>query len=84
MDRATRVIILYSRLIHGEKIKKDVFCVKYGISTRTFDRDIDVIRAALSELYSAHEVIYDKKINQYYITGEKNAGMMKFTFTDNK
>jgi predicted DNA-binding transcriptional regulator YafY len=84
MDRATRVIILYSRLIHGEKIKKDVFCAKYGISTRTFDRDIDIIRGALSELYSANEVVYDKKINQYYITGEKQSGPINFTFTDNK
>lgn len=84
MDKATRVTILYSRLMDGEKIKKEAFCIEYGISSRTFDRDIDIIRSALSELYSASEVKYDRKLNEYFITGEKHMETIDFSFVDNK
>jgi predicted DNA-binding transcriptional regulator YafY len=66
MDKALRVTILYSHLMDGERMNKDAFCMEYGISTRTFDRDIEIIRNALSELYSAREVVYDRKTNEYY------------------
>lgn len=69
MDKNTRILILYTRLISGTRINKSLFCLEYDISPRSFDRDIEDIRLYLSESYTAKELLYDRKENHYYLEG---------------
>lgn len=71
MDKVTRVLILYSRLINGETINKLAFCEEFEYNGRSFDRDIEDVRLFLSEIYSAKELIYDRPSNCYYLSGSK-------------
>lgn len=73
MDKITRILFLYSKLIKGENINKTVFCAENDCSNRSFDRDIEDIRLYLSESYSASELIYDRGRNGYYISGTDRA-----------
>lgn len=68
MDKITRVLLLFYRLSRGEWISKANFSLEYGITGRTFDRDIEDIRLFLSELYTSSELIFDRKTNSYYIS----------------
>lgn len=69
MDKITRVLILYSQLLKGKVISKEMFCGEYEITKRSFDRDIEDIRLYLSEIYSGCELVYDRKQGGYLITG---------------
>ena len=67
IDKVTRILILYSRLIEGRKIEKKTFCEDMKINRRTFDRDIEDIRACFSEMYTGEEVVYDRNEDSYYM-----------------
>lgn len=69
MDKVTRILSLYSKLIKGHVVNKEVFCREYEITKRSFDRDIEDIRLFLSETYSGYEVKYDRKKGGYIING---------------
>ena len=71
MDKVSRVLILYSRLINGETINKLAFCEEFEYNSRSFDRDIEDVRLFLSESYSAKELLYNRSENCYYLSGEK-------------
>lgn len=70
-DKATRVLMLYHRLLQGEHIDKAEFSLEHGINERTFDRDIEDIRVFLSDIYSIEEVVYDVETKSYSMTEEK-------------
>lgn len=70
-NKATRVLMLYHRLLQGEHIDKAGFSVEHGINERTFDRDIEDIRVFLSNIYSVEEVVYDVKTKTYSMTEGK-------------
>ena len=70
-DKNTRILILYQLLSEGKEINKSSFCIEHGISERSFDRDIEDIRLFLSEIYSADELLFDRKENCYYMKKER-------------
>lgn len=67
MDKVTRILLLYSKLIRGECVNKINFCLETEISERTFDRDIEDVRIFLGESFGLEELLYDRKYNQYSI-----------------
>lgn len=69
MDKITRTLLLYSRLMKGEKINKFAFCMETDSIPRTFDRDIEDVRLYLSETFDAREIVYDRVEKVYYLTG---------------
>lgn len=71
MDKITRMLILYSKLVKGDEINKAVFCLENSCSPRSFDRDIEDIRLYLSESFSMKALSYDRSRNVYYIEGTK-------------
>ena len=71
MDKITRLLLLYSKLVKGEEINKTIFCFENDCSPRTFDRDIEDIRLYLSEAFSPVELKYERSSNVYYIEGAK-------------
>lgn len=69
-DKITRMLIMYSMLIKGNRIHKSLFSMEHGINERSFDRDIQDIRLFLSDSFSTDELVYDKAENVYYLTGQ--------------
>ena len=69
--KATRVLMLYQRLLKGELVDKITYSLEYGVNERTFDRDIEEIRMFLSETYSSDELLFDRETNTYYLTGRR-------------
>ena len=41
IDKVTRILMMYTKLLEGKKIYKKSFCADTGINRRTFDRDIE-------------------------------------------
>lgn len=68
MDKTTRVLILFYKLIQGENINKHVFIEKYKLNERSFERDIKTIRNFLMEIHVASEVLFNRKSNCYYLS----------------
>lgn len=67
MDKVTRLLLLYSKLVKGEEVNKTIFCFENDCSPRTFDRDIENIRVYLSEAFYPGELKYERSTNTYYI-----------------
>ena len=71
MNKSDRVLILFYRLIMGERIQKSLFMEEFAVSKRSFDRYIEAVRVMLSETFAPHELCYDPHSNEYYLTGLK-------------
>lgn len=71
MNQITRVLMMYNKLLDGERVNKALTCFETGIASRTFDRDIEELRIFLSESFSTREIIYDKEDNSYYLSGNQ-------------
>ena len=69
MDKITRMLLLYSKLVRGEPVNKISFCMETESNERSFDRDIEDVRLYLSESFSTEEVIYDRTNNCYVLSG---------------
>lgn len=68
MDKITRILSLYSQLLHGEVVDKVGFCFETECSMRSFDRDIEDLRLYLSDTFANCELVYDKRQGGYYFT----------------
>lgn len=77
VDMTTRILRMYESLRRGSGIYKQSFCMEYGISERTFDRDIEKIRLFLSEEYTGREVEYDFVRGCYRIPGSEEKGALE-------
>ncbi len=64
-DMVTRILNMYEELRTGKQVHKASYCEEYGISERTFDRDIEKIRNYLSEFFCGKEVVYLSRENAY-------------------
>ncbi|NMM65521.1 WYL domain-containing protein [Clostridium sp. P21] len=84
MDKITRLLLLYSKLIQGEKVNKLSFCMETDSLPRTFDRDIEDVRLYLSELFCNEELIYDRQENLYYFAGPQRKALetMEYMFIE--
>ena len=72
MNKADRVLILYHRLLRGERVTKRLFMDEFSVGRRSFDRYIESVRLMLSETFAPHELLYDATDRSYYLSGIKN------------
>lgn len=72
MDKVSRILRLFHRLIQGQKLNKADFAKSNNISERSVDRDIEDIRYYLSEIHSNAEVLFNKSENAYYLSDWSN------------
>lgn len=68
MDKVTRTLLLFTKLLKGESVNKTLFCLETDSLPRSFDRDIEDIRLYFSETYDHRELIYDRTTKQYRLT----------------
>ena len=73
LNKSDRVLILFYRLLQGERIRKNSFMEEFSVGRRSFDRYIAAVRLMLSETFAPHELCYDANSNEYYLTGVKQA-----------
>lgn len=69
-NKSFRLMNIYERLQHGEHLSKSELASDYSVSEKTIQRDIDDIRAYLSETHIYDRDIsikYDKTLNRYYL-----------------
>lgn len=75
-DMTTRILKMYETLSRGKEIYKLPFCLEYGISERTFERDVEKIRLFLSEEYTGKKVEYNSDRACYIIPGSNENGTL--------
>lgn len=72
----SRILYLYTKLLNGEIINKAYEAEYFNVSTRSIQRDIDDLRAffenSMAEGKSNKELVYDRKINGYYLKVNEN------------
>lgn len=68
-EKAFRLLNMYERLNKGEVLYKRELADVYGVSEKTLQRDFDDLRNYMAETKRGEDafVIYDKKINGYYL-----------------
>ena len=69
-NKGARLLDMYDRLSHGEILSKKALAEAYGVTTKTIQRDIDELRAHLSETAlrgGRGEIQYDMGARGYQI-----------------
>ncbi len=69
-NKGFRLLNIYERLNKGEKISKQQLAEDFGVSVKTIQRDIDDLRAYISETHFTDfeaSVRYDRAKNCYYL-----------------
>lgn len=69
-NKGFRLLNIYERLNKGEVLDKKELASSFGVTTKTIQRDIDDIRAYISENHFASDEVgikYDKSKNGYYL-----------------
>lgn len=68
-DKAERILTIYTKLKQGKVIYKDELSEKYGVTSRTIQRDITDIQTFLQNQFmetgNIQEIVYDKKVGGY-------------------
>lgn len=84
VDKVTRMLFLYTKLIKGENVNKTIYCFENDCSPRSFDRDIEDIRLYLGESFNWQELKYDRRNDTYFIegTGQHELEPMEFMFIE--
>lgn len=84
MDKITRLLLMYSKLIRGEEINKLSFCMETDSNPRSFDRDIEDIRLYLAEMFKREELLYDRGKNVYFLSGcqRQELELMEYHFLE--
>lgn len=75
MNRAQRLLILYSRLVKNQHVNKEKIANEFGVHPRTIQRDIEDIREYLSdsnEHFYRQEIVYSHANNAYSISNNQS------------
>lgn len=72
MAKAERILSMYDRLLEGKTLVKTAEAELFEVGPRTIQRDLDDIRAHLSERSdTGMELIYDRRRMGYVIKKQK-------------
>jgi predicted DNA-binding transcriptional regulator YafY len=69
-NKGFRLLSIYERLNKGEVVSKEDLVNTFGVTAKTIQRDIDDLRAYLSETHFSEQEVtvkYDKNKNGYYL-----------------
>lgn len=79
--KGDRALAMYLKLSRGQVINKEEEAKKYGVSTRTIGRDLEVIRECLSDLQAEtgeiQQIEHDKKRGGHVLVTQKNSQFTK-------
>ena len=63
--KSARLLYIYTRLNDGEILNKAILSEQFGVSSKSIQRDIDMLRCFFSDEGSQRELVYDVKANGY-------------------
>ena len=71
LSKNDRVLFLYSRLLQGQKLRKEEIAERFGISDKSVQRDIEDIRGFLDRMFveegAESRLIYDRQEKSYHL-----------------
>ncbi len=74
-NKSIRLLSIYDCLRNGKGVNKLEISARFGVSTRTIQRDIDDIRAYYAERRITNAdsfiIIFDKKSGRFYLEEER-------------
>lgn len=74
--KSGRILYLYTKLIGGDVISKDVEAERFGINRRSIQRDIDELRMFFENQFidgkSNKKLVYDRASNSYQLVEEES------------
>lgn len=74
--KSGRILYLYTKLIGGDVISKDVEAERFGVNRRSIQRDIDELRMFFENQFidgkSNKKLVYDRASNSYQLVEEES------------
>lgn len=71
-----RILSLYTKLLRGDLVRKDQMATEFDVNTRTIQRDLDDIRAFLSNntlgVCYGKRLVYDRRQRGYRLETQEN------------
>ena len=65
--KTDRILHIYSKLAHGEIVRKEDLAQEFRVTERSIQRDIENLRCFLAEQSRGQELIYSKRERGYRI-----------------
>ena len=63
--KSDRVLYMYDKLIFGEALNKNELSVRFNVSEKSIQRDIDSLRFYLSDKGVGQDIVYDSALHGY-------------------
>lgn len=64
-SKSGRLLEIYSRLVNGETLNKQVLADQYNVSSRSIQRDMESLRCFLSDQMLTQDIVFDFKSGGY-------------------
>lgn len=68
MDKASRILAIFCRLLRRERLHKAELMEEYHITSRSMERDFQIIRLVLAELHETVELLYHRTDDSYSLS----------------
>lgn len=66
--KSDRVLYMYDKLIFGHMLNKNELAVRFGVSEKSIQRDIDALRFYLSDKGLGQDIVYDSSLHGYKLS----------------
>ena len=63
--KSARLLYIYTHLNNGEALNKSALSEQFGVSAKSIQRDMDMLRCFFAEEGNQRELVYDAKANGY-------------------
>ena len=68
INKSVRLLTIYEQLTQGKVVYKKDMAQQFQVNEKTIQRDLDDIRAYLSEVHEfSREVVYDRRVRGYVL-----------------
>ena len=68
MEQASRILIIFCRLLRRERLHIKELATEYGVNERSIARDFRTIRTMLSDLHEDDALLFDRSDKCYYLS----------------
>lgn len=70
-DKSSRILLLYTKLLHGQLLKKNELAEYFGVNEKSIQRDLETIRDFLDEIRQKDgcgcQLVYDHQKKGYFL-----------------
>lgn len=73
--KSARLLEIYTRLLKGEVLSKEALAVQYHVSTRSIQRDMEMLRTFVADEHMEYNIFYDNKQYGYRLVQTNPKGL---------